>query len=124
MTNKDVSIFIVDDDESILRSLRRLIRSEGYRKIETFASAEAFLRDARIVSPCILVLDLLLPKMSGIGLFLHLQKTGSAIDTIFISALERELETARNECPEAKAFLRKPIDIGNLLTVINSISGA
>ena len=124
MPDQDLTIFIVDDDESILRSVRRLIRSAGYPKTETFISAEDFLRDAHIVSPCMLILDLLLPGMGGIELFRHLRETGHAIETVFISALEGELKKARKECPEAMAFLQKPFDMGNLLTVVHSIFGA
>lgn len=124
VADKEMTIFIVDDDESILRSVRRLMRSAGYRNIETFASAEDFMRDARIVSPCMLILDLLLPGMGGIELFRHMRETGFAIDTVFISAIENELEKARKECPEAIAFLQKPFDMENLLTAVHSVSGA
>jgi FixJ family two-component response regulator len=124
MTKQDPTIFIVDDDDSILRSVRRLMQSAGYPKTETFVSAEDFLRDAHIVSPCILILDLLLPGMGGIELFHYLHETGHAIDTVFISALEGKLEKARKECPGAMAFLQKPFDMENLLTLVHSISGA
>ena len=124
MADKDVTIFIVDDDESILRSIRRLMRSAGYRNIETFSSAEEFLSAAHIVPHSILILDLLLPGMGGIELFRRLRVTDRAIDTVFISARERELEKARTECPEAIAFLLKPFDMETLLTAVHSISGA
>jgi len=124
MTDKEVTIFIVDDDESILRSIRRLMQSAGYRNIETFASAEDFLRDAHIVPHCILILDLLLTGIGGIELFRRLRETGLVIDTVFISARERELEKARTEFPKAIAFLQKPFDMENLLTAVYSISGA
>jgi len=82
------------------------------------------MRDARIVSRCMLILDLLLPGMSGIELFHHLRETGHAVDTVVISALESELDKARKLCPEAIAFLQKPFDMGSLLTVVHSISEA
>ena len=50
--------------------------------------------------------------------------TDRAIDTVFISALEGELKKTRKECPEAMAFLQKPFDMENLLTLVHSISGA
>jgi FixJ family two-component response regulator len=124
MTDKEMTVFIVDDDKSILRSMRRLMRSAGYRNIETFASAEDFLNDAHIVPHSILILDLLLSGMGGIELFRRLREKGLAIDTVFISAREQELEKARTECPEAIAFLQKPFDMENLLTAVHSISGA
>jgi two-component system, LuxR family, response regulator FixJ len=120
----DLTIFIVDDEESILRSVRRLLRSAGYTKIATFASAEDFLRDAVPANPCLLILDLLLPAMSGIELYRQLQKADHVVDTVFISALEGELERARREFPEAVAFLQKPFKKGALLAAVRLASGA
>ena len=120
MTPQDRSIFIIDDDPSILRSVRRLMRSAGYRNVETFDSAEAFLSHALLKEPFLLVLDLLLPGMSGIDLHRHLRESGHSPDTVFISANERELEQARTICPESLAFLQKPLEKGSLLAAVRS----
>jgi CheY-like chemotaxis protein len=72
----DLTIFIVDDDQSVLRSVKRLMRSAGYRNIETFASAEEFLSGAVLKEPNLLILDLLWPGMGGIDLYRHLRNQG------------------------------------------------
>jgi FixJ family two-component response regulator len=120
---KELAIFIVDDDESVLRSLRRLLRSAGFRKVETFLSAEDFLRRAVPAKPCLLILDLLLPEMSGLDLYRRLQELGRPIETIFISAIDQEVDKARQAHPEAVAFLVKPFEQGDLLAAVRSISG-
>ena len=120
MTPQDRSIFIIDDDPSIRRSVRRLLRSAGYREVETFDSAEDFLRHAALGGPFLLVLDLLLPGMSGIDLQCNLRESGHRQDTVFISANERELEQARTICPEGLAFLQKPLEEGSLLAAVRS----
>ena len=124
MKPEDLTVFIVDDDESILRSSRRLLRSGGYTRVATFTSAEDFLRDAVLEHPCLLILDLLLPEMDGITLYRRLQAADHAVDTVFISALERELERVRREFPEAIAFLQKPFNKGALLAAVRSAFGA
>jgi two-component system response regulator FixJ len=124
MRHEDLTIFIVDDDESIPISVKRLLKSAGCIKIATYASAEDFLRDAVLQSPCLLILDLLLPEMSGIALHRHLRKVGLAIDTVLISALERELDKARTECSEAIAYLQKPFEKGNLVAAVRLVSEA
>ena len=120
MNTENVNIFIVDDDESILRSVRRLMRSVGYRKTEVFNSAEDFLSRAHPEPPCLLILDLLLPGMGGIELCRHLRQTGHAVPTVFISALEKELNRARAEFPEALAFLLKPFEQGDLVNAVHA----
>ena len=123
MKPEDLTIFIVDDDESVLRSVKRLMRSAGYRKVETYASAEDFLSGAVSKEPGLLILDLLLPGMSGIDLYHRLRQEGRAIQTVFISALEKELDRARAECSQALAFIQKPFERGDLIAAVRSASG-
>jgi FixJ family two-component response regulator len=120
---EDLSIFIVDDDQSVLRSVKRLMRSAGYRKVETFVCAEDFLSGAVLKEPGLLILDLLLPGMTGIDLYRHLRKEGRDIQTVFVSALEKELDRARAECTEALAFIQKPFQRGDLVAAVRSASG-
>src|SRR2546429_6286247 len=60
-------VSVVDDDESLRRSLRNLLRSVGFG-VETFASAEEFLRSAQRENTGCLVLDLRMTGMSGLDL--------------------------------------------------------
>lgn len=123
MKSEDLSIYIVDDDESVLRSVKRLMRSAGYRNVETFACAEDFLSGAAPKEPGLLILDLLLPGMGGIDLYRHLRKEGRVIQTVFVSALEKELDRARAECTGALAFIQKPFERGDLVAAVRSASG-
>ena len=122
MKPSDLAIDIVDDDLSVSGALRRLIRSNGFRKVETFDSAEDFLKRAALEGDCLLILDVLLPGMSGIELQRHLQGSGLYVPTVFISAQEHQLERARKECPEALAFLLKPFGGEELLEVVRRAS--
>jgi FixJ family two-component response regulator len=123
MKSENLSVYIVDDDESVLRSVKRLMRSAGYRNVETFACAEDFLSGAVLKEPGLLILDLLLPGMGGIDLYHRIRKEGRAIQTVFVSALEKELDRAREECSEALAFIQKPFERGDLVAAVSSASG-
>ena len=115
-------IFIVDDDVSLLRSIRRLMKSAGYSDVETYGSAEDFLAAAVIETPCLMILDLMLPGMSGISLYQHLRQKGFEIDTVFISAHEKELKRAKAECGEALAFLPKPFNGKDIFAAVRSVN--
>jgi len=65
------AVTVVDDDESLRRSLRNLLRSVGYG-VEMFDSAEEFLRSAHRENTGCLVLDLRMTGMSGLDLLRHL----------------------------------------------------
>ncbi|MCB1892061.1 MAG: response regulator, partial [Rhodocyclaceae bacterium] len=63
----DATVFIVDDDQAVARSLRWLIETVRL-KVETFASAQAFLDGYDASKPGCLVLDVRMPGMSGLEL--------------------------------------------------------
>src|SRR5258706_19409 len=78
-------VCVVDDDESLRRSVRNLLSSVGFR-VETFASAEAFLQSAHRSNTGCVVLDLRMPGMSGLDLLMHLGATGTRIPVVILTA--------------------------------------
>jgi len=78
------TVFIVDDDPSIRRSLERLVRADGYR-VQTFVSAREFLERADMKKPDCLVVDVRMPGQSGLDLQQVLETAGSTVPIIFIT---------------------------------------
>lgn len=111
-------IYIVDDDKSVRKSLKKLMKSAGL-KAKTLASAEDFLNSGYQDNPGCLILDERMPGLSGLELQKQLAATGSKIPIIFITA--HEDEKACNEAMEAGAvaFLQKPFDDQTLLSAIH-----
>jgi FixJ family two-component response regulator len=81
----NVYVGVVDDDESLLRSLARLLRAAGMQPI-TYSSAEAFRADVKRPRFDCLVLDVQLPGMSGIDLRNLLAAEGAATPILFVTA--------------------------------------
>jgi FixJ family two-component response regulator len=84
MTEVEPTVFVVDDDPSVRRSMERLVRSMGFN-VHTFATAKEFTERARVESPSCLVLDVHLPGPSGLNLQRELVQTGVQIPIIFIT---------------------------------------
>lgn len=80
-----IHVAIVDDDDSLCRSLGRLLRTAGIQ-LATYHSAELFLADAARPRFDCLLLDVQLEGMSGIELNERLQSEGAAIPVIFNTA--------------------------------------
>ena len=78
-------VAVVDDDESLCRSLARLLRAAGIDSV-AYSSAEGFLGDASRRRFDCLVLDIQLGGMSGIELARRLAACGSTVPVIFITA--------------------------------------
>ncbi len=110
-------ISIVDDDRSVRRALRRLVKSLGY-DVETFASAEEFLDSAQAGRAACLVLDIHMDGMSGFELKERLASGWAAIPVIFITAHDDPATRDRVRQSGAAAYLSKPFDRSALLDAI------
>ncbi len=115
-------VSIVDDDESLRRSLKNLLGSVGFR-VETFASAEAFLQSIHQEQTGCLVLDLRMPGMNGFDLLRHLSGTGSRIPTVILTAHGDDDARQRSLQAGAVAFLTKPFDGNALLDAVRTALG-
>ena len=113
-------IAVVDDDESVRRSTRRLLESFGYRAV-VFESAEGFLRFGQLRDTSCLVLDVQMPGMDGLELQTQLAAEGCGIPVIFITAHDDQKSRRRALRAGAVAFLDKPFTDQQLLQAIRSV---
>lgn len=119
MSEPEATVFVVDDDDSLRRSTERLLRSRGFR-VESFASAQAFLDGARarMGGPSCLVLDVHLPGRSGLDLQRELAESGAQLPIVFISGRGSIPMTVRAMKAGAVEFLTKPVSSRELLAAI------
>ena len=101
-----IYVAVVDDDESVCRSLGRLLRAAGLQPI-TYASAESFLADKKHPQFGCLVLDIQLGAMSGIELARKLAAEGGRTPTIFITAHDDPEARTEAEATGCAAYFRK-----------------
>jgi FixJ family two-component response regulator len=114
-------ISIVDDDHSVRRALRRLLRLAGF-SAETFESAEEFLRSASLLLTACLVLDIHLNGgMTGFELQAKLTTDRVVIPIIFITANDDASTRERAAHCGAVAYLCKPFDEALLLDAIRGV---
>ena len=112
-------VCVVDDDESLRRSVKNLLSSVGFR-VETFASAEEFLESTHRASTGCLVLDLRMAGMNGLDLLRHLAAMGSRIPVIILTAHGDEEARRRSLEAGAVAFLGKPFRSDALLDAVRT----
>lgn len=115
-------MWVVDDDVSVRRALRRLIASAGL-SVETFASAREFLDTEPHRRRGCVVLDIHLEGMSGFEVGEQLAAAGGAVPVIFMTAHDDEATQERARAAGAVAYLRKPFTKQALLEAIDRAIG-
>ncbi|MEZ5615074.1 MAG: response regulator transcription factor [Rhodocyclaceae bacterium] len=110
----DATVFIVDDDQAVARSLRWLIETVRL-KVETFASAQAFLDGYDAARPGCLVLDVRMPGMSGLELQERLAASRIRLPIIFITGHGDVQMAVRAVQAGAFDFVEKPFNDQDLL---------
>ena len=110
-------IAIVDDDESVRKATKSLVRSLGY-EAATFCSAEEFLESAQLNTAACLITDVRMPGMSGVELQDRLIADGFSLPTVFISAFSDERVQQKVLENGAVAYLHKPFEEDRLIACI------
>jgi len=111
------TVFIIDDDRGMRQAIHDLVESVGLRA-ESFATGEEFLNRRQIVRPSCLVLDVRLPRMSGLDFQRRLGETGMHIPIIFVTAHGDIPMSVRALKSGAVEFLTKPFRDQDLLDAI------
>jgi FixJ family two-component response regulator len=115
----EATVFVIDDDASVRKSLSRLLRSAGYTT-ETFASAEEFLDREHFNGIGCLLLDVQMPGLSGMDLQKELNKADYHMPIIFITGhgdIPMSVEAMKKGAVD---FLTKPFDDKELLQAVES----
>jgi FixJ family two-component response regulator len=119
VTPPEPIVYVVDDDESVRDSLRRLVASVG-TAVKVFPSATAFLEAPREPAPGCLVLDVGLPDLSGLDVQERLMAAGEGMPIVFITGQGDIPMSVRAMRAGAFEFLTKPYCPEALITVIRA----
>ena len=110
-------VFVIDDDESLRDTLKRLFATVGLRA-ETFASTADFLRRKLPAVPTCLVLDIRLPGISGLDFQAELARTGITIPIVFMTGYGDIPMTVKAMKAGALEFLPKPFRDQDMLDAV------
>jgi len=117
MLKPDLTVFVIDDDASVRKSLSRVLRAAGYSS-ETFSSAEEFLGREHFNGIGCLLLDVQMPGLNGMELQKELNKADYHMPIIFVTG-HGDIPTGVEAIKEgAVDFLTKPVDYKKLLQAI------
>jgi FixJ family two-component response regulator len=121
-------VFVIDDDDSVRKSLQRLLRASGYTT-KAFASAEDFQKSRPGPGSCCAIVDVKLPGLNGLELQHALARSDETLPIIFITGHGDIAMSVKAMKAGAVDFLPKPFSADELLAAVqqalkNSVSGA
>ena len=107
--NREKTVLVVDDEPEMRSALVRLFRSEGL-EVDAYATPHEFLDVWRRGDGACLVLDLMMPQMSGLELLGHLRARGSELPVLFLTGAADVRVAVEAMRAGATDFLEKPFE--------------
>jgi two-component system cell cycle sensor histidine kinase/response regulator CckA len=113
-------ILVVDDERDIRNLVRLLAERAGYRVVEAESAEEALgiLQDGSL-EPQLLLTDIVMPGMSGLGLAAQIHKLRPSLPVLFMTGFADEFQAQLS----GSVVLRKPFKSAELLTAIQDVIG-
>jgi DNA-binding response OmpR family regulator len=114
-------ILLVDDEPNIVMALEYALKKKGYEVLIARDGEEA-LQIFEKIKPCLVILDIMMPKMDGFEVLENIKKDETDTSrVIFLSAKNKEADIEKGLDAGADAYLTKPFSTKKLLEKIQSI---
>ena len=118
--DKGTRILLVEDDRSIAGFVEPELQHLGFHVICRYDGV-AGLEAARTFSPALIILDIILPQLDGVGVLKRLREEGSRVPIIMLTARDTTLDKVHSLDLGADDYLTKPFDIEELLARIRAL---
>jgi FixJ family two-component response regulator len=119
ITKAASTIYLLDDDPSVLKSTERLLASEGWR-VETFTKPDVFLHHVKNSQPRVVVIDMWMPKLNGLEVQRRLGECSPATRVIVLTANADSAVRWKALAAGAAAFFIKPAPSDEFIASIQS----
>jgi CheY-like chemotaxis protein len=112
------ALLVVDDDADIRETLAEVLRDEGGTVATATDGFDALQKLGQLSRPCLVVLDLMMPRMSGLEFLTHLGTRADAADfDVVVMSAHDALRREAQQFSTVRATVRKPFDVEELLSL-------
>ena len=112
-------ILVIDDDESVLGTIARILELEGY-KVETAKTGKEAIEKSNLGAYNLAIIDLRLPDMDGTELLTAMRDTTPRMIKIMLTGYPSAGDRAETIKENADGYLVKPIEVDDLLKTIKN----
>jgi DNA-binding response OmpR family regulator len=113
-------ILLVEDDRSIAGFVEPELEHLGFQ-VRCAYDGIAALEEARKFGPALIVLDIMLPALDGVGVLKRLRQEGNEVPVIMLTARDTTLDKVHSLDRGADDYLTKPFDIEELLARVRAL---
>lgn len=116
-------VMVIDDEPHILFMVEKILKKKGY-DVEVAERGEDGLKKIEKKIPDVLLLDLMMPDISGfeIARLLRKKKETKKIPIVAFTILDKEESVDLEKAPKFEAYLAKPFDIDDLLALVKKLA--
>ena len=115
-----VKILVVEDERDLALGIRANLEVEGY-EVSIANTGEAVFAEVSRSNPDVIILDLMLPGMSGYDVLAQLRRDGSDVLVVILSARGEEIDKVRGFRTGADDYVTKPFGVMELLARIQAL---
>lgn len=119
-----IKVFVVDDNRELVSLLEEFISSQNDMEVTGVAyNGQECLNLLEEASPDVLILDIIMPHLDGLGVLERLREESAMPNVIMLTAFGQEDVTKKAVELGASYFILKPFDMNNLANQIRQVSG-
>jgi two-component system chemotaxis response regulator CheY len=120
---KKLNVVLADDAPFIRDILKQLLTRQGHTVVGEAENGEQALRIALEKNPDLVIMDIVMPLMSGVQATKEIKEKNPKIKIVACSTLDQENMLTKIIEAGAEDFISKPFDVKNVMTIIEKVCG-
>ncbi|MBC3875666.1 response regulator [Undibacterium flavidum] len=120
--NKDISVLIVDDNDMTRETLRVILRHDGYNVVGEAHDGDSALEAATRLKPDIILLDVVMPKVSGIEALKSIRMIMQDVFVLMVTANKDQDTVSEVVKSGISGYIIKPFNAKKVLDTVQAVA--
>ncbi|MFA9273306.1 MAG: response regulator [Candidatus Aquirickettsiella gammari] len=121
LDNKDIAVLIVDDNDMTRETLRVILRHDGYNVVGEAHDGDSALEMATRLKPDIILLDVVMPKVSGIEALKSIRMVMHDVSVLMVTANKDQETVAEAVKSGISGYIIKPLNAKKILDTVQGV---
>ena len=122
VSNKDISVLIVDDNDMTRETLRVILRSDDYNVIGEATDGDTALEMVTKLKPNIVLLDVIMPKVNGIEALKNIRLVAANVSILMVTANKDQETVVEAVKAGISGYIMKPFNAKKVLDTVQQVA--